>query len=212
MQLKFLPSFVKRKGRITKRQELGLNELENFSISTIENINIEKEKFSQCHLEIGFGNAENLCSMAKSYPDILFIGSEVYASGVGSLLATIKEDNIKNIRIFNQDIRILLDKNPEEVFDKVIIICPDPWPKDRHHKRRLINEEFLHMLYKTIKPAGVIYISTDWEHYAESIKNSLEISNYFSNTKTEEKLTFSKFENRGIEEGREIFEFRYVKN
>ena len=76
MQLKFLPSFVKRKGRITKRQELGLNELENFSISTIENINIEKEKFSQCHLEIGFGNAENLCSMAKSYPDILFIGSE----------------------------------------------------------------------------------------------------------------------------------------
>mgnify|MGYP001282138448 CR=1 FL=1 len=126
MQLKFLPSFVKRKGRITKRQELGLNELENFSISTIENINIEKEKFSQCHLEIGFGNAENLCSMAKSYPDILFIGSEVYASGVGSLLATIKEDNIKNIKSFelsrfynrlgfNWKIKIIIPNQPFHV-------------------------------------------------------------------------------------------------
>ena len=212
MQLKFLPSFVKRKGRITKRQESGLDELKNFCINTIENIKSERENFSECHLEIGFGNAENLCSIAKLNPEFLFIGCEVYASGIGSLLATIKEDNIKNIRVFNQDIRILLDKNPEEIFDKVIIVCPDPWPKDRHHKRRLINEEFLQMLNKTMKHGGILYISTDWEHYAESIKESLEKSDYFSNSKIEKKLTFSKFENRGKEEGREIFEFRYIKD
>jgi len=75
----------------------------------------------------------------------------------------------------------------------------------------LINEEFLKMLNKTMKHDGILYISTDWEHYAESIKESLEKSDYFSNTKIEEKLTFSKFENRGKEEGREIFKFRYVK-
>ena len=211
MQLKFLPSFVKRKGRITKRQESGLDELKNFCINTIENIKSERENFSECHLEIGFGNAENLCSVAKLHPEFLFIGCEVYVSGIGSLLATIREDNIKNIRVFNQDIRILLDNNPEEIFDKVIIICPDPWPKDRHHKRRLINEEFLQMLNKTMKHGGILYISTDWEHYAESIKESLEKSDYFSKSNIEKKLTFSKFENRGKEEGREIFEFRYIK-
>ena len=212
MQLKFLPSFVKRKGRITKRQELGLNELDRFSINTINDIKLEKEKFSQCHLEIGFGNAENLCSAAKLNPNHLFIGCEVYASGIGSLLATIKEDEINNIRVFNQDIRIMLDNKPEEIFDKVIIICPDPWPKDRHHKRRLINNEFLNMLYKTMTDGGILYISTDWENYAETIKDALERSDYFSNIKTEKRLTFSKFENRGMEEGRKIFEFSYIRN
>ena len=211
MQLKFLPSFVKRKGRITKRQELGLNELENFSISTIENINIEKEKFSQCHLEIGFGNAENLCSMAKSYPDILFIGSEVYASGVGSLLATIKEDDIKNIRIFNQDIRILLDKNPEEVFDKVIIICPDPWPKDRHHKRRLLNKEFFERIQLCMNPKSYIFLSTDWKNYAEKIQDVLrDFEDKFSVETLNQipRRELSKFQKKGIEEGRDIYNFK----
>jgi len=212
MQLKFLPSFVKRKGRITKRQELGLNELTRFSINTINDIKLEKEKFSKCNLEIGFGNAKNLCSAAKLNPNELFIGCEVYASGIGSLLATIKEDEINNIRVFNQDIRLMLDSKPEEVFDKVIIICPDPWPKDRHHKRRLINNEFLNMLYKTMTDGGILYISTDWENYAETIKEALQGSDYFSNIKTEKRLTFSKFENRGMEEGRKIFEFSYIRN
>ena len=212
MQLKFLPSFVKRKGRITKRQELGLNELNRFSINTINDIKSETEKFSQCHLEIGFGNAENLCSAANLNPNHLFIGCEVYASGIGSLLATIKEDEINNIRVFNQDIRLMLDSKPEEVFDKVIIICPDPWPKDRHHKRRLINNEFLNMLYKTMTDGGILYISTDWENYAETIKDALERSDYFSNINTEKRLTSSKFENRGMEEGRKIFEFSYIRN
>ena len=99
-----------------------------------------------------------------------------------------------------------------QVFDKVIIICPDPWPKDRHHKRRLINNEFLNMLYKTMTDDGILYISTDWKNYAETIKDDLERSDYFSNIKTEKRLKLSKFENRGMEEGRKIFEFSYIRN
>ena len=90
-------------------------------------------------------------------------------SGIGTLVSSIKENKINNIKIFSDDIRILLDQSPKIVFDSVIIICPDPWPKEKHHKRRLINKSFLEMVRDFMKDDSNIYISTDWENYAESI-------------------------------------------
>ena len=110
MRLKFLPSFVKRKGRITKNQEENLRYLSDFSIKSLKQIKKEASTFSYCCLEIGFGNAEHLKSQALDNPDILFIGSEVYMSGIGTLIGAIKKQNIDNIRIFPDDIRILLDE------------------------------------------------------------------------------------------------------
>ena len=214
MRLKFLPSFVKRRGRITTKQKENLKYLSDFSLKSIDDIKNEYSRFNLCCLEIGFGNSENLFKQAVENPEIFFIGSEVYMSGIGTLIGNIKENSINNIKIFPDDIRILLDKNSEEIFDIVQIICPDPWPKERHHKRRLINKDFLEMLNNYMKKNANLYISTDWENYAESIESVLSDSKLFKPTSKIflEKDSLSKFEKRGQDQGRDIFEFNYQKN
>ena len=213
MQLKFLPSFVKRKGRITKKQTHSLSSLSEFSVKSIQEVEDFSKHFDKCYLEIGFGNAENIIFQAINNPSYLFIGSEVYMSGIGTLVSSIKENNINNIKIFSDDIRLLLDQRPKKVFDSVIIICPDPWPKEKHHKRRLINKSFLDMVYDFMKDDSNIYISTDWENYAESISELFVKNKLFkpSSNKSFQKDSLSKFERRGKDEGRELFEFNYKK-
>ena len=213
MQLKFLPSFVKRKGRITKKQTHSLSSLSEFSVKSIQEVEDFSKHFHKCYLEIGFGNAENIIFQAINNPSYLFIGSEVYMSGIGTLVSSIKENNINNIKIFSDDIRMLLDQSPKKVFDSVIIICPDPWPKEKHHKRRLINKSFLEMVHDFMKDDSNIYISTDWENYAESISELFEKNKLFkpSSNKSFQKDSLSKFERRGKDEGRELFEFNYKK-
>lgn len=213
MQLKFLPSFVKRKGRITKKQTHSLSSLSEFSVKSIQEVEDFSKHFDKCYLEIGFGNAENIIFQAINNPSYLFIGSEVYMSGIGTLVSSIKENNINNIKIFSDDIRLLLDQSRKKVFDSVIIICPDPWPKEKHHKRRLINKSFLDMVYDFMKDDSNIYISTDWENYAESISELFVKNKLFkpSSNKSFQKDSLSKFERRGKDEGRELFEFNYKK-
>ena len=213
MQLKFLPSFVKRKGRITKKQTHSLSSLSEFSVKSIQEVEDFSKHFHKCYLEIGFGNAENIIFQAIHNPSFLFIGSEVYMSGIGTLVSSIKENNINNIKIFSDDIRLLLDQSPKKVFDSVIIICPDPWPKEKHHKRRLINKSFLEMVHDFMKDDSNIYISTDWENYAESISELFVKNKLFkpSSNKSFQKDSLSKFERRGKDEGRELFEFNYKK-
>ena len=213
MQLKFLPSFVKRKGRITKKQTHNLSSLSEFSVKSIQEVEDFSKHFDKCYLEIGFGNAENIIFQAINNPSYLFIGSEVYMSGIGTLVSSIKENKINNIKIFSDDIRILLDQSPKIVFDSVIIICPDPWPKEKHHKRRLINKSFLEMVHDFMKDDSNIYISTDWENYAESISELFVKNKLFkpSSNKSFQKDSLSKFERRGKDEGRELFEFNYKK-
>lgn len=213
MQLKFLPSFVKRKGRITKKQIHSLSSLSEFSVKSIQEVEDFSKHFDKCYLEIGFGNAENIIFQAINNPSYLFIGSEVYMSGIGTLVSSIKENNINNIKIFSDDIRLLLDQSQKKVFDSVIIICPDPWPKEKHHKRRLINKSFLEMVHDFMKDDSNIYISTDWENYAESISELFVKNKLFkpSSNKSFQKDSLSKFERRGKDEGRELFEFNYKK-
>jgi len=213
MQLKFLPSFVKRKGRITKKQTHSLSSLSEFSVKSIQEVEDFSKHFDKCYLEIGFGNAENIIFQAINNPSYLFIGSEVYMSGIGTLVSSIKENNINNIKIFSDDIRLLLDQSRKKVFDSVIIICPDPWPKEKHHKRRLINKSFLEMVHDFMKDDSNIYISTDWENYAESISELFVKNKLFksSSIKSFQKDSLSKFERRGKDEGRELFEFNYKK-
>ena len=213
MQLKFLPSFVKRKGRITRKQTHSLRSLSEFSVKNIQEIEDLSKQFDKCYLEIGFGNAENIIFQATNNPSYLFIGSEVYMSGIGTLVSGIKENNINNVKIFSDDIRLLLDQSPKKIFDSVIIICPDPWPKEKHHKRRLINESFLKMIHDFMKDDSNVYISTDWENYAECISELFKENKLFkpSINKSFYKDSLSKFERRGKDEGRDLFEFNYEK-
>ena len=214
MRLKFLPSFAKRRGRITKSQEENLKLLPNFSIKALIDIQKAALDFKYCCLEIGFGNADSIGRDALNNPEILFVGSEVYMSGIGTLIGAIKEQDISNIKIFPDDIRILLDDfEGEGILDAVKIICPDPWPKERHHKRRLIDNDLLGLINRPMKNRATIYISPDWENYAESIQATLNASSYFESSKKFflKKEYLTKFELRGQNEGRDIFEFNYQK-
>ena len=214
MKSKYLPSFVKRRGRITKKQELNVSHLESYEVFGANDIHQAGKGFNSIYIEIGFGDGENIISIAKENPDKLFIGSEVYLSGIGSLIGKIIKFNIKNIRIHNGDIRDLLDDIRAPILDGVLIICPDPWPKARHHKRRLINKEFLNLIGIRIKKAGGLYISTDWEDYAENISEAIKGSEAFHYTEEQlfTELPITRFQSRAIKEGREIFRFNLLKN
>ena len=157
-------------------------------------------------LEVGFGNGENTSFLALKNPNALIVASEVYLSGIGSLLNDIAKNSLKNIKIFDEDVRELLFKLQNKIFDEIYIICPDPWPKARHHKRRLIKQDFLKTLAKVLKRDGTVYISTDWENYAESIEEELEkTKDHFSFTQiSNEGMPITRFQRRAINEGRLI--------
>ena len=213
MRYKFLPSFVNRRGRITQSQEDNLKLLPNFLIESYEDICREKTNFSKLILEIGFGNGENIISLAQDNPDTLFIGSEVYLAGIGYLIGEIQDLGLVNIRINTGDIRLLIEQVEEPVFDDVLIICPDPWPKARHHKRRLIKADFLELVHPIIKDKGELFISTDWENYAESIEEAITSSSgYGLLTKSSyQDSSLTKFQKRAVEEGRDIYVFPLKK-
>jgi len=213
MRNKFLPSFVQRKGRITKSQEDNLNFLHRYHITSHAQILLDKSNFKKIILEIGFGNGENLINLAKENSQNLYIGSEVYMAGIGQVLGAINANELTNIRLITGDIRLLIDKINESVFDEVLIICPDPWPKLKHHKRRMINSEFLDSIYKVLNPDGHLFMSTDWENYAESINESINQNSDFKilNSSPYENITLTKFQQRAIEEGRKIYPFSLQK-
>ena len=160
-------------------------------------------------LEIGFGNGENTTFLADKNPNTLIVASEVYLSGIGSLLNSIAQNSLNNIKIYDEDVRELILNLPKDIFDAVFIICPDPWPKVRHHKRRLIKHDFLKVLAKVLKKDGTIYISTDWGNYAESIEEEIEkTKEHFSHKRiSNEDMPITRFQQRAINEGRSIHTF-----
>ena len=160
-------------------------------------------------LEIGFGNGDNTTFLASQNPNALIIAAEVYLSGIGSLLASISEHSFTNIKIFDKDVRELLLQVDQEIFDEVYIICPDPWPKARHHKRRLVHHEFLKLLAKVLKKNGTVYISTDWDNYAESMQEEIErTKDDFEFKKiSNEGMPVTRFQKRAMNEGRSISTF-----
>ncbi|MDB9973850.1 tRNA (guanine-N7)-methyltransferase [Gammaproteobacteria bacterium] len=213
MRHKYLPSFVKRRGRITKSQEDNLSHLSSYEISSYLQILQAKKKFSKVVLEVGFGNGENTLALAKQNPDTLYIASEVYLAGIGLLLGEIVDGAIQNIFITSGDIRLLIDDIKEPVFDDVIVICPDPWPKFKHHKRRMLTNEFFELIHPTIQDGGELFMSTDVEDYAESIREQLDVSVGFQRNDSSlyEASSLTKFQRRAMDEGRKIYPFSLKK-
>lgn len=116
-------------------------------------------------LEIGFGDGEHLARQATMHPETGFIGCEPYINGISLLLAEIDDKNLHNIRIFPNDVRDLLNALPEASLDQAYILFPDPWPKSRHHKRRLIQRPLLDALARALKPGASLFVATDHEDY-----------------------------------------------
>ncbi|MDB2492416.1 tRNA (guanosine(46)-N7)-methyltransferase TrmB [Gammaproteobacteria bacterium] len=213
MRHKFLPSFVQRKGRITKSQEKNLLSLPEYEISSYLEIQKAKNNFEKVILEIGFGNGENVFKFAKNNRENLYIASEVYMSGIGQLLGDVINNDLNNVKIVTGDIRLLLEDVTKPIFDHVVIICPDPWPKLKHHKRRMLNNDFLDLIHKTIKDDGHLFMSTDWKNYAESIEEAIDQNEGFIKLKDSiyKEADLTKFQQRAVREGRKIYPFPLKK-
>jgi tRNA (guanine-N7-)-methyltransferase len=213
MRHKFLPSFVQRKGRITKSQEKNLLSLPEYEISSYLEIQKAKNNFEKVILEIGFGNGENVFKFAKNNRENLYIASEVYMSGIGQLLGDVINNDLNNVKIVTGDIRLLLEDVTKPIFDHVVIICPDPWPKLKHHKRRMLNNDFLDLIHKTIKDDGHLFMSTDWKNYAESIEEAIDQNEGFIALKGSiyKEADLTKFQQRAVKEGRKIYPFSLKK-
>ena len=172
-------SFVTRQGRITANQKKALTSFWNkYVISEFSEI----QEFIQGNyslLDIGFGAGETLVSIAQNKLDMSLLGAEVYRSGIGTVLSKADEFNLENIKIVNEDAEDLLqNKIPDNSFDVIIMFYPDPWPKRRHHKRRLIKKEFIDLLNKKLKPNGIFYFKTDWKDYFDKVNHLFEDPNW----------------------------------
>lgn len=118
-------------------------------------------------LEIGFGGGEHLAAQAARHPDVLMIGCEPFLNGVASLLRHVDEGKLKNVRIYADDARALIDALPDASLDRVLILFPDPWHKARHNKRRLVQDDVVAALARVLKPGGALRFVTDWKDYAD---------------------------------------------
>jgi len=172
-------SFVTRQGRITANQKKALTSFWN---KYVINEFSEIQEFIQGNyslLDIGFGAGETLVSIAQNKLDMSLLGAEVYQSGIGTVLSKAERLNLENIKIVNEDVEDLLqNKIPDNSFDAIIMFYPDPWPKRKHHKRRLIKKEFIDLLNKKLKPNGIFYFKTDWKDYFDKVNLLFEDPNW----------------------------------
>ena len=214
---KHLRSFVKRSGRLTNSQKLFFynkeNDLNYFNEKKIINYEELFNNKNKCILDIGFGDGKLLINIAKRFPDINFIGVEVYESGIGSILKDISDLNLKNIKIANIDAIELLKNNiKDKSLQGISLFFPDPWPKKKHFKRRIINNYFIDLVSTKIQINGFIKIATDWSDYANEIINLFDNHKNFVRVNEihyykERELT--KFEKRGIILGHKITELSF---
>ena len=195
-------------GRITAAQKANLNDLDLYKtkIKDLKNKNVV--------LDIGFGNGEYTAAYANAFQEKHIIATEVYLSGIGSLIGLINKYKISNISIFDEDVRLLMDEMPKDFLDSVNILFPDPWQKAKHHKRRLIGEDFLCQLHPLLKPNAKIFVRTDWADYAEQISELPEVMSSRFRLERTQNIEFefeTRFHQRAIKEGREINSFLFTK-
>ena len=161
-------------------------------------------------LDIGFGDGELLISMAKNKVGTNFIGIEVYDAGIGHCLKLIEQNKINNLKLVCGDaVEVMQFGIENESLDEINLLFPDPWPKKRHHKRRIINPEFIELMSKKLVLGGLVNISTDWENYAEQVLDLFDQREDFVKKPSFTRDENTKFEKRGISLGHEIFDFTY---
>ena len=179
-------SFVLRGGRLTEGQKRALEEFwPRFGIEKGESPLDFKPLFGNdapVIMEIGFGNGDATWQMAQAHPTENYLGVEVHQPGVGHLLLKMKQHGITNIRIANDDaVEFLCERVPTESLAGVRIYFPDPWPKKRHHKRRLIQPSLIDLLASRMRPGALLHLATDWEPYAQHMLEVTGSSDGFVN-------------------------------
>jgi tRNA (guanine-N7-)-methyltransferase len=178
-------SFVRREGRLTRGQQHALQVLwPRYGLETSAPLDLDAVfgRSAPRTLEIGFGNGDTLLTLAAEQPQTDFIGIEVHRPGVGRLLHELQSRALGNVRVIREDaVPVLKDCLPDNSLDRLLLFFPDPWHKKRHHKRRIVQPEFVELLARKIKPGGILHTATDWENYAGHMLAVLGESTAFRN-------------------------------
>ncbi|MEY4878394.1 MAG: hypothetical protein RIR72_809 [Actinomycetota bacterium] len=215
-----LRSFRLRGERMTKAQAGAIDQhLSEFEIPLDRPIELEKifpkDKYKEIVCEIGSGMGEASSQIAYENPESGYLAVEVHKPGIGALLIRANNLGVKNLRVINEDIYLVLKENiTDSSFDAFHIFFPDPWPKRRQHKRRLLNPEFIETLARKLKPGGRINIATDWQPYAKEIAANFSGSKNFTGGVIERPKwrPLTKFENKGLGKEHLVTDLQYSKN
>ena len=214
-------SFVKRAGRLTAAQEKALATQWPVWGVDYSDMPIDLDtlfgRAAPRVLEIGFGNGDSLVDMARANPAMDYLGVEVHEPGVGHCLIRISETGVCNLRLIMHDaIEVLEHQLGHDSLDRVNLYFPDPWPKKRHHKRRIVNPTFLALVTSRLKAGGRLHIATDWENYATHIDETLANSTDFELDERREHdgsqpldRPATRFEARGLKLGHRIWDWRF---
>jgi tRNA (guanine-N7-)-methyltransferase len=172
-----------------------------------------------CILEIGFGNGDSLVLLAAADPAANFLGVEVHDPGIGHCMIAARAAGVENLKLIGHDaIEVLENSLPAESLQRINLYFPDPWPKKRHHKRRIVQPSFLQLCASRMKSGASLHIATDWANYAEHIDEVLDDSDLFDCAERREHAgnqplarPATKFERRGLKKGHRIWDWRFQK-
>lgn len=218
-----IKSFVLRTGRVSHRQQQALDEwLADYELPAPGQQWDLKTAFGRSAdtvVEIGFGMGSSLVSMAKAAPEINFVGIEVHRAGIGSLVADLHDENIQNVRVAPFDaVEVFKTCLADQALVGVQVFFPDPWPKKRHHKRRLVQGEFVHTLVEKVKVGGFLHCATDWEDYAQQMLAVLSTEPLLKNADDAggfmprpERRPLTKFEQRGNRLGHGVWDLMFIR-
>ncbi len=216
-------SFVLRQGRLTEGQRHNLDTL--WPVHGVEvqddvrfDIDALFPRTAPLWLEVGFGDGQSLAQMAQAHPQINFLGIEVHLPGVGHLLGEIATRELTNVRVVRHDaIEVLANNLPPACLQRVLLFFPDPWHKRRHHKRRIVNPEFVSLVDRALQPDGVLHCATDWQPYARWIADTLAGHQSLAAVAGDEAepvvaaRPLTRFENRGLKLGHEVSDLVFCK-
>lgn len=215
-------SFVLRQGRLSDAQRRAWESLlPRYGIPFGKHLLDLNQIFGRSApkiLEIGFGMGESTAAIAQNNPENDYLGIEVHTPGVGSLLNHIEKLGLTNLRIIKHDaVEVLQYMLPAECLNGIHIFFPDPWPKARHHKRRLLQPALVTRLCHHLKSGGYIHTATDWEDYAMQILQILTQEPHLSNTTYDfaprpQYRPLTKFEQRGLKLGHGVWDLIFTKN
>lgn len=219
-----IKSYVKRQGKITVGQKRALQTLSERWIWPFDGSPLPFSKLFEHSgpivLEIGFGMGETTAQIALDNPTMNFLGIEVYDAGVGALMQRAEKNALSNLKIIQHDaVSVVRDGVATNQLAGVHIFFPDPWPKKRHHKRRLLQAEFVALIVSRLKPGGYLHVATDWPEYASKVIALLEAHPELQNTNAMGGYSprpatrpLTKFEQRGIRLGNPVADMIFTRS